>query len=132
MTGTNGEVVHLVLNNTQNFQNFSELINFKVASVSFNEDLQIIEKNSVVNFDPSLLKTVSNQKQKIILYPNPAKNEINFKGIVTRTSYEIFSVDGKLVDRGSYNPVNSIKVSNLPIGIYLIKINEKIFKFQKN
>ena len=132
VTGTNGEVVHLVLNNTQNFQNFSELINFKVASVSFNEDLQIIEKNSVVNFDPSLLKTVSNQKQKIILYPNPAKNEINFKGIVTRTSYEIFSVDGKLVDRGSYNPFNSIKVSNLPIGIYLIKINEEIFKFQKN
>lgn len=57
VTGTNGEVVNLVLNNTQNNQRFSEMINFKVASVSFNDDLRMIEKNSTVNFDPSLLKT---------------------------------------------------------------------------
>lgn len=102
VSGTNGEVVNLVLNNTQNNQRFSEMINFKVASVSFNDELRMIEKNSTVNFDPSLLKTNSSQKQEVKLFPNPVKNEINFKGILTRTSYEIFSV--KLVAKGNYNP----------------------------
>lgn len=67
VTGTNGEVANLVLNNTQNNQNFSELINFKVVNISFNDDLQIIEKNSTVIYDPSLLKAESIQKQTVIL-----------------------------------------------------------------
>ncbi|MCZ2083337.1 MAG: T9SS type A sorting domain-containing protein [Flavobacteriales bacterium] len=132
ITGTNGEVLNLVLNNTQNNQRFSEMINFKVASVSFNDELRIIEKNSTVNFDPSLLKTNSSQKQEVLLFPNPVKNEINFKGILTQTSYEIYSVDGRLITKGNYNPGTLIKVSNLKIGIYFIKINDQIIKFQKD
>ena len=132
VTGTNGEMVNLVLNNTQNNQSFSELINFKVANVSFNDDLQMIEKNSVVTYDPSLLQTITNQKQKVLLYPNPVRNEINFKGILNKSSYELYTVDGALIEKGNYSPSNSIKVSNLPVGIYLIKINGEIFKFQKN
>ena len=132
VSGTNGEVVNLVLNNTQNDQSFSELINFKVANVSFNDDLQIIEKNSTVIYDPSLLQTITSQKQKVFLYPNPVKNEINFKGILNKTSYELYTIEGALIDKGNYSPSNSIKVSNLPVGIYLIKINGEIFKFLKN
>ena len=132
VTGTNGEVANLVLNNKQDNQSFSELINFKVANISFNDDLQIIEKNSTVIYDPSLLKAESSQKQKVILYPNPVTNEINFKGILNNTSYEIYSIDGKLLDKGNYHPSSSIKVSTLPVGIYIIKINGEVFKFQKN
>ena len=132
VTGTNGEVANLVLNNSQDNQNFSELINFKVANVSFNDDLQIIEKNSTVIYDPSLLKAESSQKQKVILYPNPVENEINFKGISRQTAYEIYNMEGVLIEKGNYHPSSSIKVSTLPTGIYLIKINGEIFKFQKN
>lgn len=130
--GTNGEVAKLVLDNTQNNQDFSELINFKVATVSFNDDLQMIEKNSVVIYDPSLLKAESSQKQKMILYPNPVNNEFSFKGITNQTSYEIYNMEGGLIEKGNYNPSISIKVSNLVTGMYLIKINGGIFKFQKN
>ena len=132
VTGTNGEVANLVLNNTQNNQNFSELINFKVASVSFNDDLEIIEKNSTVIYDPSLLKAESSQKQTVILYPNPVENEINFKGISRQTAYEIYNMEGVLIEKGNYQPSTSIKVSTLPVGIYIIKINGEVFKFQKN
>ena len=132
VTGTNGEVVNLVLNNTQNDQSFSDLINFKVANVSFNDELQMIEKNSVVIYDSTLLQTITNQKQKVFLYPNPVKNELNFKGILNKTSYELYTIDGALIDKGSYIPSNSINATNLPSGIYLIKINGEIFKFQKN
>lgn len=132
VSGTNGEVINLVLNNTQNDQSFSELINFKVANVSFNDDLQIIEKNSTVIYDPSLLQTITSQKQKVFLYPNPVKNEINFKGILNKTSYELYTIEGALINKGKYSPSNYIKVSNLPVGIYLIKVNGEIFKFLKN
>lgn len=132
VTGTNGEVINLVLNNTKNNQSFSEIINFKVASVSFNDDLQIIEKNSVVNFDPSLLKIITSEKQKFVLYPNPVKNEIYFKGILAATAYRIFTVDGKLIQTGNYTPSKSIVITGLPVGIYFIEINGKIIKFQKD
>lgn len=132
VTGTNGEVANLVLNNTQNNQNFSQLVSFKVASVSFNDDLQIIEKNSTVNFDPSLLKTISDQKQVVVLYPNPVKNELYLKGITETTTYEIFSIDGKLLTKANYKSGTFINVANLPIGVYFIKINDQIIKFQKD
>ena len=132
VTGTNGEVANLVLNNTHNNQNFSAMVNFKVAHISFNDDLQIIEKNSTVVYDPSLLQTNSRVKNKISLYPNPVKNEINFKGILNKTSYKIYTIEGRLVQKGDYDPINSINVLNLPIGMYLIKITGDTFKFQKN
>ena len=132
VSGTNGEMVNMVLNNTQNDQSFSELINFKVANVSFNDDLQMIEKKSVVIYDHSLLQTITSQKQKVSFYLNPVKNELNFKGILNKTSYELYTIEGALIDKGNYSPSNSIKVSDLPVGIYVININGEIFKFLKN
>lgn len=130
--GTNGEVVHLVLNNTMNNQNFSEMVHFKVASVSFNADLQIIEKNSVVNFDPALGTANLGAREAIILYPNPVKNELYLKGMSGNTFYEIYSIDGKLITKANYKAGTSIDVSKLSVGIYFIKVKDQVIKFQKN
>lgn len=131
VTGTNGEIAYVVLDNTMNNQYFSEEINFPVENVEFNYDYQILEKNSIVTFDAAL-STNAVEKNKIILFPNPSKNEISFQGIHKTTDYEIFSIDGKLLKKGKYHQNNSINISDLKPGIYFIKIKEKNIKFSKN
>jgi hypothetical protein len=102
-----------------------------VASVEFNKEREIIEKNSTVIFDAALA-TNSSIKEEITLFPNPVKNEINIKGISKNSPFEIYSLDGKLIKSGNYKPSNSISVSSLNSGVYILKIQEKIIKFTKN
>ena len=131
VTGTNGEIAELVLNNTSNDQIFSEPISFEVANVEFNKTLEIIEKNSTVTFDAALA-TNSIVKEEIVLFPNPVKNELNFKGITKVSGYEIYSVEGKLIKKGNYTPASSMNISTLNTGNYIIKISGKNIKFTKN
>ena len=129
--GTNGEVAQLVLDHTTNNQNFSKPLNFQVANVEFNTDYQIIEKNSTVTFDAALAVNFSGNEE-IVLFPNPVKDEIILKGISKISPFEIFSIEGKLVKNGNFNPNNSIDVSTLNSGVYILKIKGKNLKFTKN
>ena len=130
VNGTGGQVAYLALNNTSNNQYFTESVSFPVASVEFNYEYQILEKNSTVTQDNAL--SVSDlSKQQFALYPNPAKNEINIKGIDKATDFAICFTDGKLVKRGTYQPEKSINISELVPGTYIFKINDKNVKFLK-
>jgi aminopeptidase N len=130
VNGTGGQVAYLALNNTSNSQYFTESVSFPVASVEFNYEYQILEKNSTVTQDNAL--SVSDlSKQQFALYPNPAKNEINIKGIDKSTDFAIYFTDGKLVKRGTYQPEKSINISELVPGTYIFKINDKNVKFLK-
>ena len=71
-------------------------------------------------------------KDEVALFPNPVKNEINFKGISKVSEYEIFSADGKLIKSGTYKPSVSINVAGMTKGVYFIKINGKNLKFVKD
>lgn len=130
VTGTLGETADLVLENTANNQTFSRPLNFQIANVEFNKDFQIIEKNSIVSFDPQLSSN-SSVKERITLYPNPVFNALNLRGIDKNANYQIFSMEGKSVKVGSYNSKNSIDVSALSTGIYFIKIAGQSIKFEK-
>ncbi|RZJ37541.1 MAG: T9SS type A sorting domain-containing protein, partial [Chryseobacterium sp.] len=130
VNGTGGQVAYFALNNTTNNQYFTESVAFPVASVEFNYEYQILEKNSTVIQDNTL--SVSDlTKQQFALYPNPAKNEINIKGIDKATDFAIYFTDGKLVRKGTYEPEKSINISELVPGTYIFKINDKIVKFLK-
>lgn len=130
ITGTNGEIADLILNQTFNNQSFFESINFQVASVAFNVEHQILERNSTVNFDPAL-GTQSIKKERLILFPNPVTDFLQIKGIKNNADYEIFSIDGKFLVKGTYNSTKSIAVSQFTSGIYIIKIDGESLKFTK-
>ncbi|WP_312509337.1 M1 family aminopeptidase [Chryseobacterium culicis] len=130
VTGTAGQTAYLVLNNTSNNQYFLQSVTFPIASVQFNYEYQIIEKNSTVTQD-NTLSVSSAEKESFGLYPNPAKNEINLKGIKKATDFTIHAVDGKLVIRGTYQPGKSIGIAELVPGAYFITIDDKNIKFIK-
>ncbi|WP_027377595.1 M1 family aminopeptidase [Kaistella palustris] len=130
VTGTNGETAELILENTSNSQAFSKTVNFPVAAVEFNKECQIIEKNSVVVFDPALA-VFSGQKDEVLLYPNPVHNAFLLKGIAVNQEFIIYSVSGQIIKKGKYTAGNMISVKELPTGVYFLKIAGKNLKFRK-
>lgn len=131
VNGTGGQVAYLKLDHNSNNQVFTNQINFPVSSIQFNYEYQIIQRNSTVTKDTSLMAVNNEQKDAIKIYPNPVKNELNISGIKGKQSYEIFSIDGQLVKKGTYIGTQKIDASALTKGIYLIKIGEAQIKFVK-
>ena len=69
----------------------------------------------------------------ISVFPNPATDKIKIESPVSldNSAVEIYSISGKLVIKTSLNSKSEINISNLPNGIYIIKINSKTVNFAK-
>ena len=131
VTGTGGQIAYLVLDHTTNGQNFANTVGFPVASVQFNYENQILQKNSTVTKDTSILAVESAEKELVKIFPNPVKNELSISGLTKEEKFEIYSLDGKLLKSGTYSSKENIQVSSLSKGVYLIKIGNQNLKFIK-
>jgi aminopeptidase N len=130
VNGTGGQTAYFKLNHTANNQYFVQSVAFPVASVEFNYEYQILEKNSTVAQD-NTLSTSDFNKDEFALYPNPAKNELYLKGIDKPTDFTIYFIDGKLVRKDIYQPEKPVNISELVPGAYIFKIKDKNVKFLK-
>ncbi|QFG52866.1 M1 family aminopeptidase [Chryseobacterium sp.] len=130
VNGTGGQVVYLKPEHTANGQYFNFPLNFTVASVQFNYEHQILEKNSTVVMDASL-STAESAKENLSVYPVPAGNEISISGLTRPADFKIFATDGKLVKVGSYTPGKALNISELVPGNYILAIGDGNYKFIK-
>lgn len=131
VNGTGGQVAYLVLNHTTKNQNFAEQISFPVASVQFNYENQILQRNSTVTKDTTILAVNDSGKDPVKVYPNPVKNSLSVSGITKDQQYEIYSMDGKMIKTGTYSSGKTIDVNGLTKGVYLLKIENQNLKFIK-
>ena len=131
VNGTGGQVAYLVLNHTTKNQNFAEQIDFPVSSVQFNYENQILQRNSTVTKDTTILAVNDSGKDPIKVYPNPVKNSLSVSGITKDQQYEIYSMDGKMIKTGTYSSGKTIDVNILTKGVYLLKIENQNLKFIK-
>ena len=131
VVGTGGEVAYLVLDHILNNQSFAKAVNFPVAAVEFNYENQIIQRNSTVTKDATILTLSDTAKDAVKIYPNPARNNISVSGVANDQQYEIFSFDGKKIKTGKYSSGETIDISRIPTGIYLLKISNQNLKFIK-
>ncbi|MFA6200573.1 MAG: T9SS type A sorting domain-containing protein [Bacteroidales bacterium] len=67
----------------------------------------------------------------IILYPNPATDQIKLSNIKVHTLISVYSMDGKLLINQFSSSDKSINVGNLQKGLYIVKANDKTFKLIK-
>ncbi|SDL74576.1 M1 family aminopeptidase [Chryseobacterium taihuense] len=128
VTGTGGQIAYFALNNTSNNQYFTENISFPVASVQFNYEYQILDRNSTVTQDSSL-NTSEIISNNFNIYPNPAKNELFISGLKKETEFAIYTADGRLVMKGKTQ--NKVNVSSMKKGIYFISLSDVHLKFIK-
>lgn len=131
VNGTNGEIAYFKLNHTANGQSFTQPVNFTIASVDFNYDLQILEKNSTVNHDAVLAVQENSTPSQIVIAENPVKNNLVLSGLRSKTNYKIYNSEGRLVQSGIAIPNESINVSKLNKGGYVINLQDVNIKFLK-
>ena len=131
VNGTGGQVAYLVLNHTTKNQNFAEQVNFPVVSIQFNYEHQILQRNSTVTKDTTILSVNDGAKEEMKIYPNPVKDRLSVSGINKDQPYEILSIDGKLIKAGKYSSTKTIEVQALPKGVYFLKVSNQNLKFIK-
>ena len=131
VNGTGGQVAYLVLNHTTKNQNFAEQVNFPVVSIQFNYENQILQRNSTVTKDTTILSVNDGGKEEMKIYPNPVKDRLSVSGINKDQPYEILSIDGKLIKAGKYSSTKTIEVQALPKGVYFLKVSNQNLKFIK-
>ena len=66
------------------------------------------------------------------VYPNPVHNELYISSNDFQPHpYQLFSTDGRLLMQGESQEGSPINVSDLPTGLYILKINNSSFKISK-
>lgn len=131
-SGFNAEVV---IDNTQ-----SQAYFFTVNDFDNDNDLDIASNaynNDDLNWFENLKYTLSvpeSNLNNIIIYPNPAKNHLNFKGFTNAFSVSVYDVLGKKVMNTSLNLNQSLDVSSLNNGVYILKFEDisSTYKFIKH
>jgi hypothetical protein len=75
------------------------------------------------------LKIEDEQSGKVVIYPNPLKNELNIKSEFQFDTLRIFNLEGRLLfERGFNNKTNQTSIHlNLSKGIYLLKLSNAEF-----
>lgn len=80
-------------------------------------------KSILVTLD-NLVSISENNKQDVIIYPNPVQDKLFFNNIDENSQILIYNLNGELL-RKIYNTLNYIDVGDLYNGLYIIKISSR-------
>ncbi|MCR5114223.1 MAG: T9SS type A sorting domain-containing protein [Bacteroidales bacterium] len=68
----------------------------------------------------------------ILIYPNPTSDHLYFAtNVEQNVQVSVFALNGQLLQQQQLNTSESLDVSNLPRGMYVIRVNEQTYKFSK-
>ncbi|GAA0871851.1 hypothetical protein GCM10009117_09970 [Gangjinia marincola] len=77
------------------------------------------------------LNVASFDQDGVQLFPNPARDFIEVRGLDSQAQITIYNVIGKKVKQQTIQPKQKINLSDLSPGIYLCKVNDTTFKLLK-
>ncbi len=83
--------------------------------------------SKIKSIKPLGINTITSGNRILIVYPNPANTFIN---VDCKKGYQIYSSTGQLVKQCS-QAMTQINVSDLPTGLYILKIAEQVGRFIK-
>jgi hypothetical protein len=102
-------------------------------------DLRCYSDNSLsVQFVPTneeclLSSTANTEIEDIRILPNPAHNTLTLSGLNKTMEYVIYSLQGRLIQKGVTESNGQISIELLPDGLYIISFDniDRNFKFVK-
>lgn len=65
------------------------------------------------------------------IYPNPFKTIIDIEGITDQMEFQIINLNGQMILSGTFHQNHELDLSELPLGLYLLKINDRSVKIIK-
>ena len=95
----------------------------------------ITNQNYVVKYrNNTKVEPLNRGNETINVYPNPVQDElfINTKTIGDEIAYYLYDLSGKILMRGKLlGNDTTIGMQDLPIGVYLLKVNDETFRIVK-
>lgn len=113
------------------FSGSNLLVKTNTAASNVSIPTSIIRKITFANATLATQEIGINQSQ-FALYPNPSSDFIRItSGKKEKLNVKIYSVTGKLVLQGTYQPDENIDISNLSLGFYFVQVNQTTLKLIK-
>jgi aminopeptidase N len=124
--GANGQQQDLVLENTNNNQEFIITIPFSITSVSFDPDKHLIAKNSTA----TLANAILDYNQTISVYPNPTNAVLHIQkpSELEIATVTLFNSLGQMVLKTTSSDLSIESLSN---GVYELQLNTNQGVFHK-
>lgn len=92
--------------------------------------MNLFEDNACVDFIGGIEE---DNRESILIMPNPANDEIRFEKLESQTNVTVYDTEGRLMFFLEISPAkNSINISELKSGVYLMHLNNGIYRFVKN
>ena len=127
LIGTMGESLDLVLDNTENNQQFTETVNFTVQEVLFDPRTDLISKNNTVS-----LSIPNYNLGAITIYPNPTNSvlHIDKPENLEINDLKVYNNLGQLLWQSK--AVSQIDLSGFDSGVFILQIqtNDKVLNHQ--
>ncbi len=80
----------------------------------------------------NVLNVPETEQESVTLYPNPAEDWIALRGISAPANWEIVDMHGRVICTGKIGPDQKIAIAGLKPGIYLLRCQDRIFRFTKD
>lgn len=114
------------------FSNGTVLVHLK-SNPTETYPMSTVQKIYFQNVKTDLDNVFSSTSERLNIYPNPVDNVLFIQNAPTSaTALKIYRLDGALLlNETVSNDTPSVNVSNLPSGMYLIKMNNQVSKFVK-
>lgn len=120
--------VHYFKGEYKRFRDVSVSPDGKVYVITHDRTLPVIRVIYPINY----IGIEEYESLSFNIYPNPAGNSITIKGEKNIDTWEIITVDGKVISKGmSFSTSTHIDVSTLTPGIYFLKMKWGVKKFVK-
>lgn len=125
------EQLSLQLNNINHFTANTSTTVFNFSSGTENTfNTNEISKITFSQWASSIPETA--REQALSIYPNPAKNVININIPDNRNTLRIYTITGSLlITKELQSTVNTIDISGLTDGVYIMKCGNNVLKFSK-
>ncbi|MEO8515659.1 MAG: M1 family aminopeptidase [Flavobacterium sp.] len=126
LTGSSGQQLDVVLNNTTNGQSFVVPVGFIVTGVQFDPDKNIISKNSIINLGADTF----DYDTAIQIYPNPIQDilTVDLPSSIVVSKITFYNASGQNTLETSETKID---VSGLASGVYLVNFETSQGSFHK-
>lgn len=67
----------------------------------------------------------------VAFFPNPVHDKVTFRNVRGKQTVKIYALDGRLIKATQIDDNQTVDVSTLPQGLYLVNVNYNTFKMMK-
>ena len=135
--------VHLTITMNDGTEETYDMLNTSYMYFDNGEKLVItetIDKTTTVAYPLADIRKITCQEVEgldetssldVAFFPNPVHDKVTFRNVRGKQTVKIYALDGKLIKATQIDDNQTVDVSTLPQGLYLVNVNYNTFKMMK-